>query len=144
MTVRPAQESDYERVTELLEMLGRARVTHEEYAACRDVYLAQLEDEGTDHLVAVHNGSVVGFCSLHFRARLNRTAPQAWIPDLFVDPAARGRGAAKALLVEAEARARARGCWELTLESGYSRSEAHLLYSMAGMRDAGKFFRKPL
>jgi GNAT superfamily N-acetyltransferase len=144
MTVRAAQETDFARVTELLEELGRARVTHDSYAQARQVYLDQLADPDAAHLVAVHDGAVVGFCSLHFRMRLNSTTPQAWIPDLFVDPAARGRGAAKALLIEAEELARRRGCWELTLESGHERSEAHLLYSAAGMQDAGRFFRKPL
>jgi GNAT superfamily N-acetyltransferase len=144
MTVRAAQETDFERITQLLEDLGRARVTHESYAAARQVYLDQLVDPTAAHLVAVDGGVVVGFCSLHFRMRLNSTTPQAWIPDLFVDPAARGRGSAKTLLIEAERLARERGCWELTLESGHERSEAHLLYSAAGMQDAGRFFRKPL
>jgi glucosamine-phosphate N-acetyltransferase len=144
MTVREAQETDLARVTELLESLGRAKVTHDTYAACRAVYVQQLDDPDADHLVAVHDGVVAGFCSLHCRMRLNRTSPQAWIPDLIVDRAARGRGTAKALLIEAERRARARGCWELTLESGYQRSEAHLLYSAAGMQDSGRFFLKAL
>jgi GNAT superfamily N-acetyltransferase len=144
MTVRSAQETDFGRVTELLEALGRARVTHDSYALARQVYLDQLEDPNAAHLVAIDNGSVAGFCSLHFRTRLNHTSPQAWIPDLFVDPSTRGRGAAKSLLIEAERLARERGCYELTLESNYDRSEAHLLYSAAGMQDSGKFFRKPL
>jgi ribosomal protein S18 acetylase RimI-like enzyme len=144
MTVRTAQETDFARVTELLEALGRARVTHDSYAQAREVFLNQLDDPNTAHLVAIDGGVVAGFCSLHFRSRLNHTTPQAWIPDLFVDPATRGRGAAKTLLIEAERLSRERGCYELALESGYERSEAHLLYSAAGMQDAGKFFRKPL
>jgi GNAT superfamily N-acetyltransferase len=144
MTVRAAQEKDFARVTELLEALGRARVTHDSYASARQVYLDQLSDPETSHLVAVDDGEVLGFCSLHFRMRLNRVTPEAWIPDLFVDPRSRGRGAAKALLMEAEELARDRGCHQLVLESGYNRSEAHLLYSAAGMRDTGKSFQKPL
>ena len=144
MTVRPAQDTDFARVTELLEALGRAHVSHDSYALARQVYLDQLADPDAAHLVAIDNGVVAGFCSLHFRTRLNHTAPQAWIPDLFVDPPTRGRGTAKALLIEAERLARDRGCYELTLESGYERSEAHLLYSADGMQDAGKFFRKAL
>ena len=144
MTVRRAQATDFGRVTELLEALGRDRVTHDSYANARQVYFDQLEDPNASHLVAIDNGVVVGFCSLHFRSRLNHTALQAWIPDLFVDRASRGRGTAKTLLIEAERVARERGCYELALESGYERSEAHLLYSAAGMQDAGKFFRKAL
>jgi GNAT superfamily N-acetyltransferase len=142
MTVRRAQETDFGRVTELLEQMGRERVPHDSYSAARQVYLDQLADPGSEHLVAVEGGVVVGFCSLHYRMRLNRTAPQAWIADLFVDRAARGRGTAKTLLIEAERRARERGCFELTLET--ERSEDGLLYSAAGMQDTGRYFRKPL
>ena len=144
MNVRDAQETDFGRVTELLEALGRPRVADESYADARQVYLDQLEDPFSHHMVAVDEGQVVGFCSLHFRSRLNRATLQAWIPDLFVDPSSRGRGAAKALLIEAERVARERGCHDLTLESGFERSEAHLLYSAAGMKEVGKSFWKAL
>ena len=144
MNVRDAQETDFGRVTELLEQLGRPRVADESYATARQIYLDQLEDEYSHHMVAVDEGQVVGFCSLHFRSRLNQATLQAWIPDLFVDPSSRGRGAAKALLLEAERVARGRGCHDLTLESGFERSEAHLLYSAAGMKEVGKSFWKAL
>ena len=144
MTVRNAQETDFARVTELLEALGRARVTHDSYALARQVFLNQLEDPNTAHLVAIDGGVVAGFCSLHFRTRLNHTTPQAWIPDLFVDPETRGRGAAKTLLIEAERLARERGCWQLTLESGYARKEAHEMYAVFGMANEGYYFGKPL
>jgi GNAT superfamily N-acetyltransferase len=85
---------------------------------------------------------VIGFCSLHFRTRLNHDEPQAWIPDVIVDEGERGRGVARALLGEAERRARERGCSDVVLESSYNRKEDHLLYVGAGMTDAGKFFRK--
>ena len=137
--------SDFAAVTDLLEQLGRARVTNEDYAACRDLFAQQLDEPDTDHLVAEdERGNVVGFCSLHYRRRLNYVEPQGWIPDLIVTPAARGRGTARALLDRAEELAGQRGCWELTLESGYDRREAHLLYTAAGMQDAGKMFRKRL
>ena len=145
MTIRRAQLSDFAAVTDLLEQLGRDRVTHETYAACREIYAAQLEDPSTDHLVALdERGNVVGFCSLHYRTRLNCVRPQAWIPDLVVTPAARGRGTARAMLDQAEGLAREHGCWEVTLESRHERREAHLLYTAAGMQDAGKTFRKAL
>lgn len=45
---------------------------------------------------------------------------------------------------EAERRARERGCWALTLESGYAREEAHVLYEAFGMTNEGYYFGKPL
>jgi GNAT superfamily N-acetyltransferase len=145
MTVRSAQPDDFGAVARLLERLGRPAIGPRNRAATIEVYNAQLDDPDAAHMVAVTpRNRVIGFCSLHFRSRLNHAAPQAWIPDLIVDEGERGRGVARALLVEAEHHARDRGCYELTLESSYTRKEAHLLYVGAGMQDLGKFFRKKL
>jgi GNAT superfamily N-acetyltransferase len=145
MEVRPARVEDFDAVTRLLEHLGRPVITPRTRTEVKEVYCEQLEDPNTEHLVAVTpRGRVVGFCSLHFRSRLNSIDPQGWIPDLIVDEHDRGRGIARALLGEAERRARDRGCSDITLESSYARKDAHLLYVGAGMQDLGKFFRKRL
>lgn len=44
------------------------------------------------------------------------------------------------LLEAAVSAARERNCHQLTLESGYTRLEAHRLYERFGMTDAGKQF----
>lgn len=145
MDVRLATTEDFDAVTRLLEHLGRPTITPRTRAEAWEIYCEQIADPNTEHLVAVTpRNRVVGFCSLHFRTRLNQTDPQAWIPDLIVDEHDRGRGIARALLGEAERRARDRGCTDVTLESSYARKDAHLLYVGAGMQDAGKFFRKRL
>jgi GNAT superfamily N-acetyltransferase len=66
------------------------------------------------------------------------------VPDLIVAEHARRRGAARALLTEAERRAHARGCWALTLESAYFRTDAHRLYEAFGMTDDAGSFSKLL
>jgi GNAT superfamily N-acetyltransferase len=143
--VRSAEPQDFEVVTELLELLGRAVVTEETRDRCRELFASQISDPAVDHLVAEDDdGRIVGFCSLHFRGRLNHATPQAWIPDLYVREEARRRGFARALLEEAERRAIRRGCWDLTLESAYQRVEAHRLYESFAMRDSGKYFSKLL
>jgi len=144
-TVRTARPDDFWAVTRLLELLGRARVTPETEEECKRVFVEQVEQEGSGPLVVEDDGGqVIACCSLHFRPRLNRTAPDAWIPDLVVSPDARRRGAATLMLEEAERRARARGCWQLTLESGYPRTEAHQLYEAFGMHNGGYYFGKAL
>lgn len=145
MKIRSAEPQDFDAVTGLLEALGRNPVTDETRDRCREVYASQVSDPTADHLVAEDDeGEVVGFCSLHFRNRLNHTTPQAWVPDLIVRESLRGTGVGKALLERAEQRAIERGCWEITLESAHHRQEAHRFYGAFGMRDAGKFFRKLL
>jgi GNAT superfamily N-acetyltransferase len=145
LVIRIAQPDDFGPVARLLERLGRPTVTPRNRAAVKEVFNAQLTDPSSSHLVAVTGRDrVIGFCSLHFRTRLNHDEPQAWIGDVIVDEGERGRGVARALLGEAERRARERGCSDVVLESSYNRKEDHLLYVGAGMTDAGRFFRKRL
>jgi GNAT superfamily N-acetyltransferase len=145
MNVRSAEPRDFEAVTRLLEELGRATVTDETRDRCREIYASQVSDPTADHLVAENDdGEIVGFCSLHFRNRLNHPTPQAWVPDLIISDSLRRTGIGQALLDHAEQRAIDRGCWEITLESAHHRREAHRFYAAFGMRDAGLFFRKLL
>lgn len=138
--VRPAAADDFAAVAELLAELGRPRLTPETEEAARMVYLRHLARSDTASLVAVYDGHIAGFLSLEFRDRLNRTRPQAWIPDLIVNARFRGRGLGRALLEASFRKARERDCWSVTLESGYQRTVAHRLYAAVGMEDAGKFF----
>ena len=144
MKVRLADTGDFEPVSELLEELGRAEVTDQTREACRAIFHEHVVGGDAAHLVAEDAGEVVGFCSLHFRERLNFPTPEAWVPDLIVTQRARRRGAARALLEEAERRAQDRNCWQLALESAYPRTEAHSLYEAVGMDDVGKAFKKGL
>lgn len=145
MRTRAARGDDFDRVAALLELLGRPHVTDATRPDAAAIYERQVHDPDSHHLVVEDDaGRIVGFCSLHFRRRLNHVTEEAWIPDLFVLDGARGHGAGRALLEEAERRARDRGCHGLVLDSGYRDAEGHALYRSRGMRDAGKHFYKPL
>ncbi|MFL5843177.1 MAG: GNAT family N-acetyltransferase [Solirubrobacteraceae bacterium] len=145
MPVRPVTAEDFGAVSALLAELGRPAVDPETSDGSRAAFLADLADDGADHLLAVdEEGAPVGFVSLHYRRRLNHATPEAWIPDLIVSERARGTGTGRALLTEAERRARERGCHRLALESGYTRERAHAVYLAAGMTDGGKYFTKDL
>jgi GNAT superfamily N-acetyltransferase len=144
MRVRAARRDDFEVVVQLLELLGRPRVTAETEADCRAVYDEQIVDPDSHHIVAEDSSGVVAFASLHFRGRLNHPTQEAWIPDLIVAENARRRGIGRALLDEAEKHARERGCHALVLESAYFRAEAHHMYRQFRMRDSGKSFYKEL
>jgi GNAT superfamily N-acetyltransferase len=145
VSIRAARRDDFEAVTRLLEELGRPPTAGERSEAdCRVIYEEQIVEPNTHHIVAEHGGEVVAFCSLHFRQRLNWPTQEAWIPDLIVAPSARRAGIGRELHEEAERRAREHGCHALTLESGYQRAEAHHMYRVFHMRDAGKQFVKEL
>ena len=143
VVVRRAVAEDFEPATRLLEELGRVEVTPATHDAARAIFERHTSDADPDsnHLVAELDGEVVGFCSLHFRDRLNHPVPDGWIPDLIVAESARRRGVARAILTEAERMCRERGCWALTLESGFQREQAHVLYEEYGMKRMGFYFR---
>jgi GNAT superfamily N-acetyltransferase len=144
MQVRPVAEGDFRAVCDLLAELGRPAVGPGTASACLHTFASDLEDPGADHLLALDDDKPVGFCSLHYRRRLNHPTEEAWIPDLIVTEGARGTGVGRALLAEAERRSRERGCHLLTLESGHARTRAHAVYLAAGMADTGKQFGKRL
>ena len=140
LVVRTITPEDFEAVAALLAELGRPTLTNDTREEARRVYLRHVGRTDTASLLAELNGRAVGFCSLEFRDRLNWGVPQAWIPDLIVAADARGIGAGKALLLRAFGMARERGCWSVTLESGYQRDVAHRLYRSAGMTQDGYYF----
>ena len=144
LEVRPATADDFASVTALLQELGRPQVGPHDEASARTIFERHIGREDTASLVAIAEGQVVGFMSLEFRDRLNRTTPQGWIPDLIVTESARGTGAGKALLQRGIELCRERGCCQVTLESGYERTVAHQLYEAAGMINQGYFFTLPL
>ena len=139
ITTRLATPDDFETVTRLLTELGRTPLDEGNEERFRSIYRSQIDDPSCCHLVAELDGSIVGFCSLHFRDRLNRPLPEGWIPDLIVDPAVRRRGVGRALLEEAVRRSRGAGCYELDLESGTHRWGAHQFYRSAGMAEGLSF-----
>lgn len=131
MNVRPAEPRDADAVLALMEGLTRPPVA-EDPQPQRDVFLAHLADPDAAVYVAELDGELAGAVSLWIQPRLNWVTPQAWIPDLYVDPAFRRRGAARALLDACAEEARSRGCHVLVLESGHHREEAHQLYESYG------------
>jgi ribosomal protein S18 acetylase RimI-like enzyme len=75
------------------------------------------------------------------------TAMRAWIEDVVVDDAARGRGIGEALTLAAVSLAKARGAKTVDLTSSRSRKAAHRLYEKSGfhVRDTSvyRFGPKP-
>jgi ribosomal protein S18 acetylase RimI-like enzyme len=133
LIVRPAEPRDADAVLALMEGLTRP-VVADDPGPQREVFLAHLEHEDAQVFVAELDDQVAGAVSLWFQPRLNWTTPQAWIPDLYVQPAFRRQGAARALLDACVEEARRRGCHRLVLESGHHRSGAHRLYEQYGFQ----------
>lgn len=142
--IREAKADDWPEVAALLAELGRPDVRGSDEEAAREVFLSYLGRPDSVALVAEDGGRVVGFLDMEYRARLNFTTPQAWIPDLIVAEGARSRGVGRALLEQAEELAQEHGCWGMTLESATWRDRAHAFYVREGWADTGKAFTKVL
>lgn len=136
--VRRAEPSDAEAVIALMAGLGRPPIADSEEQS--EVFEAHLEHPDSEIFVAELDGAIAGAVSLTFRPRLNWTTPEAWVPDLYVDPGFRRRGAARALLDACVQAARERGCHRLVLESGHGRAEAHQLYESYGLTHSGRAY----
>jgi ribosomal protein S18 acetylase RimI-like enzyme len=139
VTIRWAQPEDAAAVLGLMAGLGRPPVAGDPRGQA-EVFRAHLTAPEAEVFVAELDGAIAGAVSLWFRPRLNWTTLEAWIPDLYVDPAFRRRGAARALLDACVQAARERGCHRLVLESGHERAEAHQLYESYGLTHSGRAY----
>ena len=137
--VRCAETRDADAVLALLEGLGRPEVA-EDASGQRAVFVDHLGYDDATVFVAEQDGVVAGVASLWLRPRLNWVTLEAWVPDLFVDPAYRRLGLGRALLEACAAEARRKGCHRLSLDSGHQRAEAHLLYEDLGFVHAGRHY----
>jgi GNAT superfamily N-acetyltransferase len=137
--VRRAETRDADAVLALLEGLGRPEVA-EDASGQRAVFVDHLGYDDATVFVAEQDGVVAGVASLWLRPRLNWVTLEAWVPDLFVDPAYRRLGLGRALLEACAAEARRKGCHRLSLDSGHQRTEAHLLYEDLGFVHAGRHY----
>src|SRR5437899_4866924 len=70
---------------------------------------------------------------------IDRDCGRAELKRMFVDPASRGRGVARALLERIEEQARSLGLRQILLETGVKSVEALALYRRHGYRECGPF-----
>lgn len=92
--------------------------------------LAIVDNPNSVLFIAEVDGSVVGSLTLAFY-RIP-TGLKAWIEDVVVDDAARGKGVGEALNQAAIAEARKRGAKNVSLTSRASREAANRLYQRLG------------
>jgi len=130
LVIRRARMKDVNRIIELLSKLGRPEPRNgldmKRFAKHIQTYISEKDKM---ILVAEAAGSrVVGIISLVFLTRLNRTTPEAWIPDFIVEQAYRNRGIGKELLENCITISRKKKCWRIRLETGLSRKRAQRFY----------------
>lgn len=91
--------------------------------------------------LALADGEPAGMAIFMFRRRLGHTRFQGWLSDLFVRPAARGRGIGRALLTACIAEWRLRQGDSIMLEVGTDNLAARSLYRSLGFHETGLHFQ---
>jgi ribosomal protein S18 acetylase RimI-like enzyme len=117
---------------ELVEAFGRLipQLSSSSPPPSREHLVALVDSADTVLFVARVDGRIVGSLTLAFY-RIP-TGTKAWIEDVVVDDAARGRGVGELLNRAALAEARARGAKDVSLTSRPSREAANRLYQRIG------------
>lgn len=140
MEIRTATETDASKIVGLLTQLGYPGT--EGFIRDKIRKLANHPDGVV--VVAVENGAVVGFISLHFIPQVALPGDFARISYLCVDEAVRSGGIGRQLLSYAELRARQRGCDRLELHCHSRRERAHEFYFRHGYAESPKYLLKML
>ncbi len=108
-------------------------------ADLRRMLPAVLADPGIEIALAEDGeGAAVGFSQTRYFASIWAAGTEAYLEDLFVIGAARGRGVGSALLDHVLERARRRGARAIALVTNERNEAARALYARAGFRDAAE------
>ena len=149
-TIRTARLEDLPALLELLPQLREGAtpgVTWEaaDEAAATAAWEEILADPRRVFLVAELDGRVAGTADLVIVPNLTHAArPIAYVENVVVDAAQRGRGIGRALMATCETRAVEAGCYKLQLLSNRYRDGAHRFYASLGYEDAARGFRRYL
>jgi GNAT superfamily N-acetyltransferase len=93
-------------------------------------------------LVAEKEGKIIGLCNYLFHDSTWSTKPICYLQDLFIDPAARGSGAAKKLILACEEKAKEMGAFRLYWQTQEFNGPARSLYDTIVPRSSFIVYRK--
>ena len=139
VVVRLASEADLEAVTALLvkQLRGHHVQTPEAKIASAVQRMLDHAERGRI-LVAGVAGSLVGVAALSFAWPLEYADRSAWLEELYVEPAARGRGIGTHLLRAALRVAAEAGAFAVDLEVEADHARAAHLYAREGFRSLAR------
>ena len=139
VVVRPATEADLEAVTALLvkQLRGHHVQTLEARIASGAERMLHHVERGRI-LIADAAGSPVGVAALSFAWPLEYGDRSAWLEELYVEPAARGRGIGTCLLRAALRVAAEAGAIAVDLEVEADHARAARLYAREGFRSLAR------
>ncbi|HVI96577.1 MAG TPA: GNAT family N-acetyltransferase [Anaeromyxobacter sp.] len=134
LAVRPARPEDVDALVALLgDLFSIEADFHPDPERQRRGLALLLDDRARAIvLVAERDRRVVGLVTAQLVISTAEGAPSAWVEDMIVDAAERGRGAGRALLEELERRAAALGATRLQLLADRENGPALGFYARLG------------
>ncbi len=143
VTIRPAVATDeiaWRRLWAGYIAFYRGTVSEEITAA---TWQRLLDPASAMHaLVAEQNGMVIGMTNFVFHESTWDTRPICYLQDLYVDPDARGGGAAKKLILACEEAAKAKGAFRVYWQTQEYNAPARSLYDTITPRSSFIVYRK--
>jgi len=137
LNIREGTATDIPQLCPLLEELG--------YPVEPGVLSKRFEEftaKGEAALVAEHDGTIVGFLTLHVTPVLHRAGSVGRVTTLVVLKSAHGLGVGRGIMQEAERRLWAQGCVMIEVTSNKKRTDAHAFYEKLGYEHTSFRFAK--
>lgn len=132
LVIRPAGAADLAALVPLFDGYRQFYEQPSDPALARGFLAERLDRRDTVLILAELDGRAVGFTHLFPIFSSTRCARLWLLNDLFVAPAARKYGVARALLRAAESHARATGACGLELATAHTNTPAQRLYESLG------------
>ena len=140
MRIRQPSVADADSIADLLTQLGYPGT--ERFIRDKIVQLNSHPD--AELAVAIEDGEVLGFISIHFVPQIALSGSFARISYLCVDERARGRGIGTQLESFCERVARERDCDRIEVHCHSRRKRAHDFYFRQGYEESPKYLLKKL
>jgi ribosomal protein S18 acetylase RimI-like enzyme len=140
-TVRDASTSDVDQLAPLFDGYRQFYGRYPDLALARQFLTERLSRNQSMVLLAqAADGTAVGFVQLYPSFSSVRAAPVYILNDLFVAPAARGRGVGRILMKAAADAACKAGAVGLTLSTAITNAPAQALYESLGWKRNEDFY----
>lgn len=139
--IRPFTAGDLDALLPLVEALHTGDGDPFDPQRTRDAFRALLDhpEYGVVH-IAVVDGDIAGYIVGSLGLSIEAGGRFLLIDELYVTPACRGRGLARALLASLLPYARAHGCRTVELEVGWENDRARAWYERLGFERHRRFF----
>jgi ribosomal protein S18 acetylase RimI-like enzyme len=145
LEIRPIAPADHDDWRELFRDYGVFYETRFDDAVLDGVWAWLLDpDHAVSALVAEDDGQLVGFAHIRRVADTFTAGPSWFLDDLYVLPAARGRGVARALIERGYADATASGGGTFRWITAADNETAQLLYDRIATRAGWVVYEKEL